>query len=120
MALNREFYANCFARSALGARDVAQPTNRPFAAAAKKEFDLTGFLKDLAAVRTSSMSRGIDREGGFRREGINHFVVYARQGGVRTLARDGRSGRAIRWVDRSRAPGKSVGRMACTRLDLSI
>ncbi|OUS43338.1 MC family transporter: ADP/ATP [Ostreococcus tauri] len=49
MALNREFYANCFARSALGARDVAQPTNRPFAAAAKKEFDLTGFLKDLAA-----------------------------------------------------------------------
>ena len=53
MALNREFYAACFARSALG-RTVATETKSSetsFAAAAKKEFDLTSFLKDLAAVR---------------------------------------------------------------------
>jgi len=53
MALNREFYAACFARSALG-RSVATETKSSetsFAAAAKKEFDLTSFLKDLAAVR---------------------------------------------------------------------
>merc|ERR1712196_622188 len=51
MALNREFYAACFARSALG-RTVATETKSSetsFAAAAKKEFDLTSFLKDLAA-----------------------------------------------------------------------
>merc|ERR1711990_881783 len=51
MALNREFYAACFARSALG-RSVATETKSSetsFAAAAKKEFDLTSFLKDLAA-----------------------------------------------------------------------
>merc|ERR1711990_543093 len=51
MALNREFYAACFARSALG-RSVATETKSSetsFAAAAKKEFSLTSFLKDLAA-----------------------------------------------------------------------
>merc|ERR1711990_738399 len=51
MALNREFYAASFAGSALG-RSVATETKSSetsFAAAAKKEFDLTSFLKDLAA-----------------------------------------------------------------------
>jgi hypothetical protein len=53
MALNRDFYADCFARAAVGRFDRARATPRatPFAAAAKKEFDLTSFLKDLAAVR---------------------------------------------------------------------
>jgi hypothetical protein len=55
MALNRDFYADCFARSALGRVAPAGKTPTvnaaPFAAAAKKEFDLTAFLKDLAAVR---------------------------------------------------------------------
>jgi len=59
MALNREFYAACFARSALG-RTVATETKSSetsFAAAAKKEFDLTSFLKDLAAVRARDATR---------------------------------------------------------------
>ena len=59
MALNREFYAACFARSALG-RSVATETKSSetsFAAAAKKEFDLTSFLKDLAAVRARDATR---------------------------------------------------------------
>lgn len=55
MALNRDFYADCFARSALGRVAPAGKTTTvnaaPFAAAAKKEFDLSAFLKDLAAVR---------------------------------------------------------------------
>lgn len=57
MALNRDFYADCFARSALGRFDgaAAPKAATPFAAAAKKEFDLTSFLKDLAAVRDGAM-----------------------------------------------------------------
>merc|ERR1712100_314438 len=50
MALNREFYAACFARSALG-RSVATETKSSetsFSAAAKKEFSMVAFLKDLA------------------------------------------------------------------------
>jgi len=57
MALNRDFYADCFARSALGRFDgaAAPKAATPFAAAAKKEFDLTSFLKDLAAVRARAL-----------------------------------------------------------------
>jgi hypothetical protein len=57
MALNRDFYADCFARSALGRFDgaAAPKAATPFAAAAKKEFYLTSFLKDLAAVRDGAM-----------------------------------------------------------------
>ena len=55
MALNKEFYASMFAastRAHTAAPPSATPAHaRPFAAHAKKEFDLTSFLKDLAAVR---------------------------------------------------------------------
>ena len=55
MALNKEFYASMFAastRAHAAAPPSAAPAHaRPFAAHAKKEFDLTSFLKDLAAVR---------------------------------------------------------------------
>ena len=53
MALNKEFYASMFAASARAhaAPSAAPATVAPFAAHAKKEFDMTSFLKDLAAVR---------------------------------------------------------------------
>jgi hypothetical protein len=53
MALNKELYASMFAVSAKSrfSQYSATPATSPFAAHAKKEFDLTSFLKDLAAVR---------------------------------------------------------------------
>ena len=61
MALNKEFYASMFAastRAHAAAPPSAAPAHaRPFAAHAKKEFDLTSFLKDLAAVRTRMAMR---------------------------------------------------------------
>jgi hypothetical protein len=53
MALNKEFYASMFAASARAHAAPSAPpaTVAPFAAHAKKEFDMTSFLKDLAAVR---------------------------------------------------------------------
>ena len=62
MALNKEFYASMFAASTR-AHAAAPPASatpahaRPFAAHAKKEFDLTSFLKDLAAVRDGDAMR---------------------------------------------------------------
>ena len=55
MALHKEFYASMFAASATrhvaSTTTTAATTAAPFAAHAKKEFDMTSFLKDLAAVR---------------------------------------------------------------------
>ena len=65
MALNKEFYASMFAastRAHAAAPPSATPAHaRPFAAHAKKEFDLTSFLKDLAAVRCDGDAMAIAR-----------------------------------------------------------
>lgn len=105
MALNREFYAACFARSALG-RSVATETKSSetsFAAAAKKEFDLTSFLKDLAAVRAldaiSTETRATARARRFVRDG------WTRNGRAREVARASRTAMVATHAARSRRSG---------------
>jgi len=105
MALNREFYADCFARSAVGRFDRARApvAAKPFAAAAKKEFDLTSFLKDLAAVRAldaiSTDARATARARRFVRDG------WTRNGRAREVARASRTAMVATHAARSRRSG---------------
>ena len=72
MALNKEFYASMFAASARAhaAPSAAPATVAPFAAHAKKEFDMTSFLKDLAAVRDAMRCDA--------RMGVCAYAMYTR------------------------------------------
>ena len=106
MALNRDFYADCFARSALGRFDgaAAPKAATPFAAAAKKEFDLTSFLKDLAAVRARDAMRcecggtrgwwvECEARGGGGENVLSGFASGGRRAGGGERGRRRRSGR---------------------------
>ena len=106
MALNREFYADCFARSAVGRFDRARApvAAKPFAAAAKKEFDLTSFLKDLAAVRAlDAISTETRRDGAAREDSC--AMVATRNGRAREVARASRTAMVATHAARSRRSG---------------